>query len=219
MNNIIGIIISFLFVILLIVISSLLGKKKILSNEGTRKFIHIGVSNWWIIAMYYFDNKFYASVVPFVFIITNYLSYRFNIVKAMERVGERNSMGTVYFPISLFILVLISFGPSSHPYIGALGILIMGYGDGFAAIAGKKYGSSKYYILGSEKSLQGTLTMFAVSAIVAFAVLSIYSPEGAFRNSALLALVATVLESITPYGMDNLTVPILTTLFYQLVLF
>ncbi|WP_406242727.1 hypothetical protein ACF3M2_01860 [Tissierella carlieri] len=51
MNNITGILVSIIFVFLIIGAASLMKKLNILSNEGSRKFIHIGVSNWWIIAM------------------------------------------------------------------------------------------------------------------------------------------------------------------------
>jgi len=47
--NFIGILASIIFVFLIIGISGLLEKKKILSKESSRKFVHIGVSNWWIL--------------------------------------------------------------------------------------------------------------------------------------------------------------------------
>ncbi|ERI90041.1 phosphatidate cytidylyltransferase [Clostridiales bacterium oral taxon 876 str. F0540] len=218
-NNLFGIIISFIFTFLLILLSTILGKIKILSNEGTRKFIHIGVSNWWLIAMYYFNSKFYASIVPVVFIVINYISYRFNVIKAMERNGGKNDLGTVYFPISLFILVLISFSKLSHPYVGALGVLVMGYGDGLAAVVGKKIKSRKFYIAGNEKSIAGTMTMLIVSFITIFIILSIYSTGNVVLQSLILSCFATALEGVTPFGLDNLTVPILTSLFYRIIFY
>jgi hypothetical protein len=137
MNNFLGIIISVLFVFIVIGISTLLTKKNILKDEGSRKFIHIGVSNWWIIAMLFFDNNIYASIVPALFVILNYISYKKNIFTAMERDGSKEDLGTVYYAISLFILSLITFKNINYSYIGALGILTMGYGDGFAAVIGK----------------------------------------------------------------------------------
>lgn len=217
-NNTFGIVVSFIFVFSLIIISSVLHKKNLLSNEGTRKLIHIGVSNWWIIAMIYFDNKLHASIVPAIFIVINYLSYKLSIIKSMEREGSKNDLGTVYFPISLLILVFITFGNFSQPYIGALGILIMGYGDGLAAVLGKKYGKNKFYLFGNEKSFAGSLTMFLASFIVSIIILGIYSPYNLLFNSFCVAIFATIIEAISPFGLDNLTVPLLTSIFYQLYL-
>lgn len=210
---------SFLFVFLILITSTILGRLKLLSNEGTRKFIHISVSNWWIIGMTYFDNKTYASIVPVVFIILNYISYRFNVIKAMERNEGKNDLGTVYFPISLLVLVLITFSSYSHPYVGALGILIMGYGDGFAAIIGKKFGRQKFHVLGNEKTIEGSLAMFAFSFIIASILFSIYAPTGLILKGVFIAAIAAFIEALSPYGLDNLTVPILISLIYQFVFY
>ncbi len=118
MTNILGIIISIVFVFLTIGISDFLGKKKILSNEGTRKFIHIGVANWWFIAMYFFDSPIYAAMVPTLFVVVNYISYKKQVFKSMERSEEKNNLGTVYYAISLLILSLLTFRDGSDPVIG-----------------------------------------------------------------------------------------------------
>lgn len=216
---IMGIILSFSFVILLLTISTLLSKKSILSKEGTRKFIHIGVSNWWIIAMIFFDGWLFASIAPAVFILLNYLSYRFTVIKAMERGAGRGDLGTVYFPISLLVLVLFTFSSLSHPYVGAIGILVMGYGDGLAAVIGKRFGKLTYHIAGNEKSYLGSLTMFVVSFIVTTIILSAYAPTHLVIPSLVIASAATFIEAFSPFGLDNLTVPILTSLLYQILFY
>jgi phytol kinase len=218
MSNVIGIIVSYFFVFLIIFFSTSFSNNRILSSEGSRKFIHIGVSNWWIIAMIFFDNPFYASIVPFSFVIINYISYKKQVFKAMERSGGKEDLGTVYFAISLFILSLITFSNISHPYIGALGILIMGYGDGLAAVFGKRVKSPYYNLWGSKKSFSGSLAMFIFSFIPAFILLIIYNPSYAFINSLIIAALATVLEFVTPAGFDNLTVPLLIPLVYSLIM-
>lgn len=217
MNNFIGIIISYIFVFSVIGLSTILTFFNKLSGENSRKFVHIGVSNWWIIAMIFFNNPFYASIPPASFVIINYISYKRSIFKVMEREGEKGDLGTVYFAISLLVLSFLTFGPGSSPYIGALGILIMGYGDGFAAVFGKKFPKYAYKIWGNTKTAAGTGAMFVFSFLVSFIILSIYSPGSAFILSAAIAVFSTVVETISPWGLDNLTVPLLTPLFYSLI--
>jgi phytol kinase len=65
MNNIIGIIVSFIFTFSIIGISTILTTHNVISGEDSRKFVHIGVSNWWIIAMIFFNNPFYATSLTF----------------------------------------------------------------------------------------------------------------------------------------------------------
>src|SRR6056297_376715 len=142
-----GIIVSFAFIFLIIGISTLLTNKRIISGEGSRKFIHIGVANWWIIAMIFFDNPLWASIVPALFILINYISYKKQIFRAMERGKGKGDLGTVYYAISLFILAIITFSEGMNPYVGAMGILVMGYGDGFAAIIGEKFGKHSFTVM------------------------------------------------------------------------
>ncbi len=54
----------------------------------------------------------------------------------MER-EENDGFGTVYYAISILLVTIFSY-LQSNPMIGTTGMLIMGYGDGFAAILGKK---------------------------------------------------------------------------------
>jgi phytol kinase len=194
-----------------------LTKKNILKDEGSRKFIHIGVSNWWILAMIFFDHNIYASIVPALFVILNYISYRKNLFTAMERGGDKEDLGTVYYAISLFILAFITFKNVNYSYIGALGILTMGYGDGFAAVIGKKYGKKKYNVFGSKKSIVGSLTMFVATFIVCYIVLSIFNPVSVLFYSLILAFFATLLELFTPKGFDNLSVPLGTSMIYYVL--
>jgi phytol kinase len=211
-----GLVFSYILVFIIIGISTFLQKKNILGDEGARKFIHIGVSNWWILAMIFFtgeDALWYAIVPPITFIGLNYLSYRQNIFKAMERGGSGN-LGTVYFPISLLILVIVSFGILNQPYIGGLGILILGYGDGFAAVIGKKFGRHKL-LLG--KSVEGSLAMFVASFVVSMILLSIEGVSLWLPIAFIIALISTAIELFTPKGLDNLSVPLLASLAYYLI--
>lgn len=217
MNNIIGIIVSFAFVFTIIGISTILTKNNLLSGENSRKFVHIGVSNWWIIAMVFFNNSFYAAIAPSFFVIINYIAYKKSIFKVMA--GERNKkdLGTVYFAISLLILTIVTFREGSHPYIGAIGVLVMGYGDGFAAVFGTKYTKQSFKIWNSTKTISGTAAMFVFSFLTVFIILKIYSPIFALPISAVLALAATTIEVFSPFGLDNLSVPLLTTGIYTVI--
>lgn len=215
MTNIIGIGVSIGFVLLVLSLATLLEKMGKLSGEGSRKFIHIAVSNWWIIAMIFFDNGLLASVVPLLFIVVNYISYKKQVFKSMERGGGLEDLGTVYYAISLFILALWTFS-IEKPYIGGLGILIMGYGDGLAAVFGKYFAKSHFKILGSEKSYLGCAVMFMASTAVSYGFVLYFGLQVPVGLPLGIALLATVVECLTPLGFDNLTVPLLTSYVFSL---
>ena len=204
MQTLIGIIVSNVFVLTCIGLSTLFEKKKWMSGEGTRKFVHIAVSNWWFIAMFYFDTAVAAAIVPVMFVIVNYYSYKKQLFTSIERGEGVKDLGTVYYAISLVILSLWTFG-IDRPEIGGIGILIMGYADGFAAVIGKKFGKTP---LVNGKSLEGTLTAVIMSTVVVMGFNTFFGLGLSGVSIIIIAISATLFELFTPLGLDNLTVPI-----------
>lgn len=216
MQNWLGILVSFLFIFTVLFLAKTVER---FGKEASRKTVHIAVSNWWLIAMVFFDTPLWAAIVPATFVILNYLSYRYGIFGAMERDdgAGKGDLGTVYYAISLLVLALLTFGPGKNPLIGAVGILLMGYGDGFAALLGKKYPKGKYRIMGSTKSMTGNLTMFLVSLLTLLILFAVTGQPAVLIPALVLAALATVIEGLTPLGFDNLTVPLLSALAFALI--
>ncbi len=206
-NNILGIVVSFIYVFGVIFLAKFLER---FGKETSRKAVHILVCNWWLLAMVFFDSPLWAAVVPACFVVLNYLSYRFQIFSSMERGAGKGDLGTVYYAISLLLLALITFGPLNNPVVGGVGILIMGYGDGLAAVVGTRWPKWPYQILGSEKTLSGSLTMLGASFLVTTLLLAATGQPQVLIPALTLAVLATVLEAATPLGLDNLTVPLVS---------
>ncbi len=205
MNNLIGIVVSYAFIAIVIVGAKLFEK---VGNEASRKFIHIVLCNWWFIAMHFFTDAIFASIVPLSFVIINYISYKKNIISVMER-EKQDGLGTVYYAISLFILAIISFGVINNPQIGLAGVLVMGYGDGFAAIMGRKINSKEYKIGITKKTLVGSATMF----IITFIILAIFliNVQFWYIKAIIASIIITIVEAVSIKGTDNLTVPLITS--------
>lgn len=212
MNNVFGIIVSLIFIGLIFVAAKVFEKA---GKEASRKFIHIMLSNWWIIAIIFFDNVFFAALLPAVFIIINYASYKMDIIKVMERDEEdenKNSLGTVYYAISLFILSIITFGPLKNPLIGLCGIAVMGYGDGLAAVIGQSIKSPQFKIRGNTKSVAGSTAMFLVTLMIIAGFLTYSGATYIAIKSILIAILMTIVEAVSIKGTDNISVPLLTSL-------
>ena len=205
MMNLWGIIASYVYIFLVIIGAKFFER---LGEEASRKFIHIMLGNWWIIAMIFFDNVIWAAFVPATFVIINYVSYKKNIISVMERQdNEEEGLGTVYYALTLFILSVITFGFLGKPEIGLAPVLVMAYADGLAAIFGKKIKSKKIKIGKTEKSIAGSITMFIVSFIIIAAFLC-YKGMAMWPIYALImSAFATIIELISVKGLDNITVP------------
>ena len=208
MNNIYGIIASYAFIILLLVVSKIFEKK---NKELSRKFIHIFLAGYWLIAMFFFDNVIWASIVPASFVVINILSYKYNLIKSMER-EEQDGFGTIYYAIAIFIMSVTTFGVLNNPLIGLAGMFVMAFGDGLAAVFGKTFGKKKYEIGDTTKTYLGSFTMLVVTFGIIFAVLSYCNSTLVIFKSLIIAIIMTVFEAVSVKGTDNITVPVITSL-------
>jgi phytol kinase len=214
-----GLAASYAFVFGLIAAATTLMKRAGLAAGAARKVIHIGVSHWWLIAMATMDDPWVASVGPASFILINAAALRFRLLPAMDGAGGRRSLGTVYFPVSLLILVNLCWRGVMPQWAGGIGVLVLGWGDGLAALIGENSAGPGFRIWGTRKSAAGTLVMFAASFAVTLAFTLVFGPPGrgvpaALGVSAIVAAAATAVELLTPLGLDNLTVPLAVAALY-----
>lgn len=222
MNNILGIVFSIIYIGIIIASGKLFEKK---SKEASRKFIHIMLAPYWIIAILFFDNVIWASVMPFAFVIINFLSCKFNLIKQMERDDEnKDGYGTVYYALSLLVLSIVTFGPLKEvkgiygPVIALVGVLVMALGDGFAAIIGKSVKSFEYKVGNTKKTLAGSSTMFFITMIIVAVFFAYAKVPLWFLKAMIISIISTIIEAIAIKGLDNILVPLLTTLMVFLMI-
>lgn len=207
MKNLIGIVVISVYIALVLIASKFLEKK---GEEASRKFVHIMLSNIWFLYLIFIDSLAWAWILPALFVIINSLSYKFKIFKSIER-EENDGFGTVYYAISILLISIFTY-KSGNPLIGLPGILVMGYGDGFAAIIGKKVKSKQYKIGKSTKSVAGSITMLVVSLVICMIIFGILNIDYFWIKAIGVAVFATVLEAVSVKGLDNITVPIVVTI-------
>lgn len=212
MSDPLALFLAFAYVSVILALGEGLRRGLKLGVEFTRKFVHIGVGMVSFLLVWLFQSWQWAIIPPLAFIVINYISYRRQVFAGMET-GEKGQLGTVYFPISFAILIPLLW---SQPALLVAGLMPMTWGDAFAAITGKRLGAHKYTVLGHTRSVEGSLTMFAFSFVATFlalVALSVAQPIAASLALAFAAaLAATIAEALSPWGIDNLTVPLTSAL-------
>ncbi len=198
-----------IFLGILVIIAETLNRWGKIDAELARKIVHIGSGNviliaWWldIPTTLIIQASLVASLVAIA-------SYFFPILPSINGVG-RKSFGTLFYAMSIGILTAWFWAYLKQPEYTVLGILIMTWGDGMAGIIGKRFGKHPYQIFGDQKSWEGSLTMLLVSLIVISLILG-FNSENLTQNlitSVIVAIAATLLESFSKLGIDNLTVPL-----------
>ena len=181
------------------------------NNELKRKIIHIGIGPLIPIAKFLEIDQnsalFFTGIISLLVLI----NYIFKIIPTIEDV-ERKSYGTLFYCLSLFILISLFW--DKDPYSLITGFFIMTFGDGLAGLVGKTFNSRSWFFLKQKKSLIGTLTMFLTSLIIV-------SSLGYAKQNSLnldyftIAFIATLLEQISFLGIDNFIVPILSALSFN----
>lgn len=178
------------------------------SPEVVRKVVHIGAGNVILLAWWLHIPPQVGIAASIVFSIVALLSYKYPILPGINGVG-RHSWGTCFYAISIGVLIAW-FWPQQLPEYAVIGILIMTWGDGLAALVGQHWGRHPYCVWGNTKSWEGSLAMLGASFAVCSLVIGLsqgHSWQG-YMVSLLGALIATTLESFSKLGIDNLTVPI-----------
>ena len=224
-GDIIGLITSYVYAFGLLFIVEAIGKQLKWPQHFTRKIVHIGAGMWLWGILYFFDH-WYFGIIPFAtFIILNYIFYRRTTFEQMD--DEESSPGTVYFAFSITVLFAIFWrteGQIDSVPLAAAAVMAMTWGDGMASIIGRKIGKTEYTIFNHTRTWEGTAAMIVFSYIAVFLTLwllpgSAMSPNSAVIGigpAAIIALYTTMtaafFEGVTPAGMDNLTVPLMSAL-------
>ena len=200
-----------IYIFLIFFLSWIFQKYKPNNNELKRKIIHIGIGPLIPIAKFLEIDQnsalFFTGIISLLVLI----NYIFKIIPTIEDV-ERKSYGTLFYCLSLFILIFIFW--DKDPYSLITGFFIMTFGDGLAGLLGKTFNSRSWFFLRQKKSLIGTLTMFLTSLIIVSSLG--YATQNSLNlNYFTIAFIATLLEQVSFLGIDNFIVPILSGLSFN----
>ncbi len=207
-----------------IVVAELVRKALRWSPEVLRKLVHISTGVLIFFAPTIFNSGIPAILLAVIFITVNFTAIELGLLKGMHGTNRR-SYGTVYYPLSFLILVLLCW--DTIPQIISISILVLGLSDAAAAIVGESLSSPHvYYLTSDKKSLEGSAAMFVTTfLVVAFLLSTSLGLNGTLAlnffprfsctvQAALVALAvslfATAWEAISSKGLDNLTIPLST---------
>ena len=203
-----------LYLLLVFLISIIFKKFNQDNKEVLRKIIHIGIGPLIPIAKYLNIEQIPALIFTGIISILIFLNYKYELFPTIEDVN-RKSFGTLFYCISLFILIFLFW--NKDPYSLVAGFFIMTFGDGLAGLIGKSVNSKSWVFFKQNKSFFGTLTMFITSFVVV--CLLGYSQESSFNiNYFTIAIIATTLEQFSILGIDNFIVPISSAFCYNILI-
>ena len=179
-----------------------------LKGEFSRKIVHIGTGNVILLAWWLNIPAWVGIAAGVVSAIIALISYKIPILPSVNSVG-RKSLGTFFYAVSIAVLIA-GFWSIQQPAYAAIGILVMAWGDGMAAVMGQQFGKHIYQVWGIKKSWEGSLTMALVSFTIISLILLVVQGNiwQTWIIAFIVAIISTALETFSILGLDNLTVPL-----------
>lgn len=220
-HDIWGLVLSYVYAFGLLIVVEQVAKKLHWPQFVSRKIIHIGAGMWtWAIVLIF--DHWYWGIVPFAsFIVLNYWFYRQRTFAAMD--GEKESPGTVYFALSITILFLMGWRnfPDDQLHLILPAIMAMTWGDAMASLIGKYFGKHSFSFRGLQKTLEGSAAMLLFSTLAIWGTLLVlqhyqmsttlaeFNSLYLLGKALIVASVLTGVEAVSPFGTDNLFVPLI----------
>jgi phytol kinase len=215
---------AYTYILLVIFIAGKLRLHSILAKYS-RKFLHMMIGNLVFIIPFFTFNSFPLNFPFFVaapFIIVTFLASSFSPLKTISQKMQGltditdcgHQTGLIFYAISYTTLAALF---SAQPYLIAIGILPMSYGDAFASIIGQRYGK-RFYRFFTKKTIEGSVAMFSATLLFVTTSLAFMAAFFSFPGSSILPVAfavaagATIAEALTPMGFDNITVPMVSVL-------
>ncbi len=198
-----------------------------LSPRLSRKIIHIGTGPFFVACWTLFSEapqaRWLASLIPLA-ITTQFALVGLGViddpaaVQAMSRSGDRREIlrGPLYYGL-VFVIVTLVFW--RHSAAGILALMVLCGGDGVADLVGRRFGKRKIP-WSHGKTWAGSAGMFLGSIVFGLGALALFNALGYFVPAlqaaqtvlavALIAFVATIVESLPLKHIDNLTTTLAT---------
>ncbi|MDJ0753823.1 MAG: hypothetical protein QNJ45_09915 [Ardenticatenaceae bacterium] len=185
-----------------------------LGSDFSRKVVHIGVG-----MVVWFLPIWFTTPWPFVamcgvFAVINFLDWKFGLLPGMNS-SDKQNLGTVYFPIVTGLVSIIYWG---YTPLMVAAMMPLTWGDGIAPIIGRRFGRQPYEILGNTRTMEGSFGFF-VFATVASAAAMLFLPgpppletSMSLIMALLLGVLTAVTEGVSPWGLDNLTIPMVSVI-------
>ena len=203
-----------LVILLFLAISSFLYKKKYFSATLSRIFVHFTIGIMCGLSPFIFESNLVPSILGLSFVFINIFFHKHKLFESIHS-EDRITYGTIYFPLSYFILSFLFWEISEY---FSISYFILAVADPLAAIIGRAFPLMKINLLGDDKSLGGTLSMFFASIFIIYfcSIILPFSIKGEdkciFYFVLFSSINATLAELISFKGSDNLSIPLISLL-------
>ena len=160
----------------------------------------------------FFIDKIGIMILSGLFIVLFVLSRNFGIFSSIHEVS-RKTIGefSMAAGVGISAVVLLPSGIIAFVY----GMLILGFADTSANIIGSKWKIWEFKIMSQSKSIGGTTAFFLCSIMISYFTAYYVGLDIKLDMLLVLCLTLTLVEAVHIFGLDNLTLPLLSGIFWN----
>ena len=177
-------------------------RKFLLNAKLTRKAAHV-TSGVVVIWLFYFLS-YYQFIFVVLFFLLFFLFSHYKTLLTSIHLVERVTYGEAFYPLGVLTTILLSY---NNKFIAVTAIAILAISDTVAELAGGNQAKNKTH--------KGSMAFFASTLIIlliSYSLFKIPLTVILILKLALSSLAITIVEMESPYGSDNLTIPLATCL-------
>lgn len=176
-------------------------------EEVSRKVAHIMFGGVWMLLWAVFWGEQIYLITAFVAVIVAVIGVKLDVFAVTSRADSKeDDVSIVFFTLGELVLACMAyFYPPALP-AGTCGMMSVAFGDGFAALVGKKWGKYTPKLCG-QKSLAGSMGCFLFAMLSMIIACKIMGFNLVIWKCAVLALVAAGVELVSN-KYDNLVISV-----------
>ena len=196
--------------LLLVTVAHALYKFFKLPAETSRKFLHVSGGILALCSPIFFTSHICVLILCSLAFLLLFFTYLKSWLPAIHQT-KRKSIGSVVYPISIYLCFLIAMKHHNHLFF-YLPISLLTVSDTIAELGGKKWGNNSRMFMYRQKTVAGSIS-FAVSALVisiGWGVIFKFPAQQIIIISITTTVIATIAEMVSIKGWDNITVPLVT---------
>ncbi len=209
-----------IFFIVCVAILSIIRRFFSIPDEVFRKSLHLMLIFSLLVFLYAYEEWWLAALASLAFMLIAYLAISLaekKLKSFSKLIGERNGgeiKNSLVLAFTMFALMIaIGWGWLGERWLAMVCVYAWGFGDGAAALVGKRFGKRKIKSPRSDghKTVEGTVTMFLVSFVTVLVILLLnanFAWYGYLITALLAAAVTATVELYTKNGYDTVTCPI-----------
>ncbi len=215
-----SILLVLLLVFIALIVIKIIEKRFNINSELKRKSFHVSMGIVMLTFPYIFKSSYSVGALGIIALLIMFILKNTKLKKTIGTVlysVERESLGEIFFIISVFIVFFLSKGDRVKYSIP---ILVLTFADSTAALIGKSYGKKNLAELNEDsKSIEGSFMFFVVAFMSTLVPLLLWTEVGREETliiSTIVGFNAALIEMISHTGNDNLLIPLTTYAFVNI---